>query len=899
MKTYTKILLATLPLVFFFLITILGINYYFSRKALLDLGETWLDTRLSMALEITKDQEKILHDYGLEKIPASIAKAKLDAISQMRNIRVGEKGYIFAVNSEGTIVFHPNKYLKDTDLSQEQWFEKLAGQKGRLVIDLAGEPILARFELFAPWNWYILAVDPMEEVYGVSNRMTPYLFALIASAAVIISLALMFLTKRLTLPLKKLVQGAEQIAKGNLDTRIDIKANDEFGHLAKEFNQMAFKLEDTLEALKYNEEHFRALIENASDLIWILDKNGTFTYVSPSTKRILGYSQDDLLGKNAFDFVHPKDKDELLERFKLRAKSLIKSQPTPHRFRHKEEYWCTLESISKNLLDHPAISGMVINSRNISKRKQAEEALKMSHQELENRVEERTRELQALNKTLNNEIQIRKQKEKELERANQAKNDFLANVSHEIRTPLNSVLGFSELLSTMITEKQQAGYLSAINTAGNNLLELINDILDLSKMEAGKLKINRGPVSIDILFKEMFHLFRAKLDKKNLDFAIELPVGPEGSLFLDEMRLRQVITNLIDNAVKFTTDGMITLKAQFTPNSGSPENCIDLEIQVQDTGLGIPQEKLDVIFESFQQESAGTSKKFGGTGLGLAICKQLTELMGGSISVSSSAGKGSVFTILLPEVERHIVKHAAHTAKKADLNTICFSKERILVVDDRYAIRFMLREIFEKINLDVIEAENGEQALEMARTEMPRLIFMDAKMPVLNGMDATAQLKSDPATKHIAVCLMTADVEQSFRKDLADKGFACSLAKPIVIDELMEVLNQFIKQAPQADDTLAPALDQLKQIDTATLSSVALEKLEKEIFPTVPALQEAMKASDIQRFATKVTEFGKECESEVFIAFGEELFHQAETFDIEGINLSLKYFSSIVEQIVN
>ncbi len=651
MNTYSKILVTTLPLVLFFLFATVGTTYHFSKKALIDLGGTWLDTRLSEALDIAGTQENMLHEYGLEKIAASIAKAKLDAATEISVIGVGKQGYIFAVDNNGSIIFHPNKYLVDTDVSSKKWFKQLGSNAGRLILNMDGKKSLARVKAFKQWNWFILAVDPMEEVYGTVNRMTPYLVYLGIFAAIIISLALMILTRRLTRPLEELVQGAEQIGKGNLATRIPVHAKDEFGHLAKEFNQMAFRLQETLTAMKYSEEHFRALIENANDLIWIVDAQGTFTYASPSTQRILGYSPEELMGINAFDFVHPDDKETLFHRFNLRSKSTVTAQPTEHRFRHKEAYWCTLESISQNLLRHPSIKGMVINSRNINKRKLAEKALKRSHQELENRVEERTSELLVLNKTLNTEILIRKEKERQLEEANQAKSDFLANVSHEIRTPLNSVIGFSELLSTMIWDKQQSGYLTAITNSGKNLLNLINGILDLSKMEAKKLKLHRIPVSLDILFNEIHHLFNIKLQEKSLEFTAQIDTRLPKFLFLDDLRFRQVLINLIDNAIKFTDTGQVHMIAKAKPPHAKKEGVVHLLVQIEDTGIGIQPDKTDIIFESFQQESAGTSRKFGGTGLGLSICKQLITLMGGSISVTSTPGKGSRFDLSLPGVE--------------------------------------------------------------------------------------------------------------------------------------------------------------------------------------------------------------------------------------------------------
>jgi PAS domain-containing protein len=307
MNTYTKILLTTLPLVIFFLFATVGTTYYFSRNALIDLAETWLDTRLSDAVDIARTQENMLHEYGLEKIVASVAKAKQDTATETAAIGVGEQGYIFAVDNKGLIIFHPNKYLVDTDVSSEKWFLDLGADAGRPVVDMGGEPSLVRVYSFKEWGWFILAVDPMAEVSGITNRMNPYLLFLGVFAVIVISLALMVLTRRLTRPLEQLVRGAEKIGKGDLDTRIPINSSDEFGHLAGEFNRMTFRLQETLNAMRDSEEHFRALIENTNDMIWIVDSEGIFTYVSPSTQRILGYSPEELMGVNAFDFIHPED----------------------------------------------------------------------------------------------------------------------------------------------------------------------------------------------------------------------------------------------------------------------------------------------------------------------------------------------------------------------------------------------------------------------------------------------------------------------------------------------------------------------------------------------------------------------------------------------------------------
>ncbi|MEX1302118.1 MAG: ATP-binding protein [Desulfotignum sp.] len=536
MKTHGKILMTTLPLVIVSLWVIVETTYFFSRAALVDLGETWLDTRLSEAMVILSSQEKMLRDYGLSEIPASITKAQMDSVTGIADIGVGKLGYMIVVTREGRIVSHPDPRMIHIRVHDTDWFKGLLNGVPRLIMTMGREPVLARSVYFPPWEWYLLAVDPMKEIYGVANRMRPCLYGMGVFVALIISLALMLMTRRLTRPLKDLVQGADRIGKGDLDIRIPVHSRDEFGHLATKFNQMAGQLKETLSALK------------------------------------------------------------------------------------------------------------------------------RSHQDLENRVAERTRNLTLLNQALNNEILVRKQKEQELEKANQAKSDFLANMSHEIRTPINSVIGFSEVLSTLVSEPQQKNYLQSITSAGKHLLTLITNLLDLSKVESGKIAIHATPVSLHTLLDEIHHMFKIKLFRKHLTFSIHTDDHLPAFLLLDEMRIRQVLTNLVDNAVKFTEHGQIRLSAKVM-NRPDPDT-VDLVIRVRDTGIGIAGDKQQLVFDSFEQEHTDITRKYGGTGLGLTISRQLVALMKGRIELNSQPGIGSCFEVFLPGVM--VSRTGKHAPKPSD-----------------------------------------------------------------------------------------------------------------------------------------------------------------------------------------------------------------------------------------
>jgi methyl-accepting chemotaxis protein len=288
MNTYSKILVTILPLMFLLLAATVGTTYYFSRSALTEMAGAWLDTRLSEAMEAAASQDDMLHQYGLEKNPTSIAMAKQNAGNVMATIAVGKTGFIFAVETHGVIVIHPTAAMIGRNVSHEAWFARLKPGKKLLVYKTPEGKNLAIVDYFKPWDWYIIASDSESEVYGVANRMKPYLIGLGILSFTAIGAAVMLLTRRLTEPLRLLTAGAERIGKGELDTHIAIRSRDEFGRLARVFNQMTHQLEKSLTTLQNREAHFRSLIEHSSDLIVILDANGCMTYLSPSVERILG-----------------------------------------------------------------------------------------------------------------------------------------------------------------------------------------------------------------------------------------------------------------------------------------------------------------------------------------------------------------------------------------------------------------------------------------------------------------------------------------------------------------------------------------------------------------------------------------------------------------------------------
>ncbi|HSY60671.1 MAG TPA: ATP-binding protein, partial [Cytophaga sp.] len=501
----------------------------------------------------------------------------------------------------------------------------------------------------------------------------------------------------------------------------------------------------------------RSLIEASLDPLFTISPAGKITDMNNASVNITGIKREELIGTDFFDYFTEPDKAR--EGYKqVFAKGFVADYPLTIKD-HKLTDVLFNGSVYKDAQGN--VLGIVVVARDITQQKIYERELKSAKvvAEFATEVAEEAK-LKAENAT------------RIAEDAVKAKQQFLSNMSHEIRTPMNAIIGFTKvLLKTELTAKQNE-YLTAIKISGDALIVLINDILDLAKVDAGKMTFEQVPFKMASSISAMLHLFETKIQERNLELVKLYDSKIPEVLVGDPVRLHQIILNLVSNAVKFTTSGKIEVRVNLI---NEDEEMATVEFAVIDTGIGIPENKIKNIFENFQQASSGTSRLYGGTGLGLAIVKQLVESQGGTIKVKSDIGKGSTFSFALRFHKNTGTVELEPELLELDRET---KNIKILVVEDIPLNQLLMKTLLDDFGFDRDIAPNGKIAIEKMQSKTYDIILMDLQMPEMNGFEATEYIRNTMHSK-IPIIALTADVTTVDLAKCKAVGMNDYIAKPI------------------------------------------------------------------------------------------------------------------------
>lgn len=583
------------------------------------------------------------------------------------------------------------------------------------------------------------------------------------------------------------------------------------------FNVLARDISDRKrmeKSLMISEEKYRSIIENMELGLLEVDREGSILKAYPKFCKLTGYTNEELRGKEAKDIFVPKEYQKVIQ--DVNSKRLDgESGVYEIELRRKDGSHCwVMISGAPYYNEKGQVAGSIGIHLDISDRKVMEEELRVAKKTAENSLV--------------------------------AKDRFLANISHEIRTPLNAIIGISELLMRSSLNEEQRKYLETIMLSGDNLLKLINEILDLSKIQSGKLKLREESVDLMKIMDHIYRSFDVIGSQKGLTIEFEHNLEEKQGYFVDGTRLKEVFFNIVGNAVKFTEEGSVKLSV----SRASENSDLDaITFAIKDTGIGIPKEDIESIFSSFEQASNTHKGDRKGTGLGLSITKGIIESMGGQLKVESVQGEGSTFSFTLPLRRTTLIEDASE--KEIDeSDTSKLAGHRILVVEDVKVNRFLIRNILEPWGISIEEAVNGQEAIETLKTETFDLILMDVRMPVLDGIEATQKIRTELQLTEIPIVALTANAISGEKDKCFNAGMSDYLTKPYKQKDILAKLLKYLHKEENNEQPMEHLnLEGLKSITNGnedmmhTMVALFVEETEKYI----EQLQEAISESNIQR----------------------------------------------------
>lgn len=757
------------------------------------------DVNIGVAKALVDDQQSV---YGVVGADITLQ----DLTRYVSGYRIEEKGTMMLTDSMGNLLAAEQHFSVATnliDILHDHSRTVIEKNRGSFLLSEASGQQFGVFLTSAELGWKIIALIPMDHIESRVNRAIWETVCIVCiGLAVFLVIVFLGMQHYVLRPLRMLQQGILQVTRtGDYAHRLPVSRSDEIGTLTSCFNEMMdsirtseLALQQTTQALEEHRQHleevvqertaelktanqnlsealtanqiseqrYRSLFDNAPEGIVLIDEKDHVVRVNEEFVRMFGFQPEEVLGHSLDDTIipeHLRTEGQQLKRSIMESRRSV----TETLRKRKDGSLIPVSVTGAPIVVNHRVTGVYAIYRDITELKEAESKLK--------------------------------QAKEAAEAANRAKSLFLANMSHEIRTPMNAILGYTQLMQqdpSLSTDLRQ--HLDTISRSGNHLLSLINDILEMSKIEAGRIELHPAVCDLHSMLGDIRRMFDMRTQAKGLSLEFICEKDVPRYMILDEGKLRQVIINLLANGVKFTEQGKITLHVAAEPVdteavSDETSRHYRLQFSVEDTGPGIQPEDLELIFRSFEQTDIGRHKE--GTGLGLAICRAYVNRMGGTISVESQVGKGSLFRFFIlaqtASQQNEPRSQPLSAVRKLAVQSVPL---RILVADDNAANRDILTRMLERVGFEVRQAQNGEECLELHAQWHPHVVLMDIRMPVMDGVEATRRIKASAIGKGTIVIAVSASALEEQKTAVLKYGADAFIRKPFIQAEVLSEIQR-------------------------------------------------------------------------------------------------------------